>query len=295
MYWLIITFLYIKFLFTLTLVRCTEVPPDEVAWESLVFTIPNAITEKGRACSMLSSYYCLEGYEGDMGEGDPDNEMELGTPNRQMRIAQLNRVGNDFANQIFPVYLGINFFVNPTGNINCCSRQKDVYIRHGLKLLELTPSEYLTKLTNYNDDPSRKLNYLEVNYNERCNINFITQIGFGPGFFKINGQNRRPEAKLMFPLMSIPSIEFPNFGAEDYLTFHWFKYNIICQDHPYICGWGPNEPRVRMNWNQVRRRNRGMTRPRSRPNLFERNPRSRQELRKLRSIDAPHFSIEQCF
>ena len=75
--------------------------------------------------------------------------------------------------------------------------------------------------------------------------NLIVEVGFGPGNLTRNFDSIEPRAPFMilgseFKEFGIPGLrESPKFDFDNpgrNLTFHWFKHNIMCLEHPWICG-----------------------------------------------------------
>ena len=106
----------------------------------------------------------------------------------------------------------------------------------------VTPKEYLDKLTDYKDD-NKQLNLIWAYYLPDCAINIITKVGFGTGIlkrFNYNSDTGKQMAMAGVPYQLrvgysnwTPPLPYQDPG--DFLTFRWFKLNIMCQDQPWIC------------------------------------------------------------
>ena len=89
----------------------------------------------------------------------------------------------------------------------------------------------------------KQLNYIRSFFQLRCKVNVITKVGFGRGRLR---RDRHPYLSTV-PLagfnyvLGIEGVDFdvaiPYENPEDFLTFKWFKYNVICRDQPWICGY----------------------------------------------------------
>ncbi|XP_063712940.1 uncharacterized protein LOC134841090 [Symsagittifera roscoffensis] len=230
---------------------------DEDKWESLIFTIPNAVTPTGRSCAHFNGFYCLEAYATDEGWDDEENEMSAW---------ERERLKIQFTSLTAPMFRSINFFVNPTTIANCCDRQNHIYIKHGLKRLQLSPEQYLDKLTDYRDQ-GKHLNYIKAKYSSLCNVNFILEIGFGRGHFKVDSSfPTQAMSPFMFPMFTDVPTQFNYGNPGDRLTFRWFKHHIMCRGQPWIC---QVERRARA---VVRSDFRVIRRPPSMPELQRRMP-----------------------
>ena len=94
-------------------------------------------------------------------------------------------------------------------------------------------------MTDYSED-GKRLNDLESFYLPLCNVNVITKIGFGFGLLKrrsLSESEGKPLPGAPYQLKVGPhwSPEIPYHNPEEFLTFHWFKHNLMCKDQPWIC------------------------------------------------------------
>ena len=101
----------------------------------------------------------------------------------------------------------------------------------------MKPSEYIEKVTDYSED-GKSLNLLFAYYSPKCSVNIVTKIGFGngavkrrhhPGLYHLNG------APYLLRIGSLWSEQIPYDTPEEFLTFRWFKHNVMCLDQPWIC------------------------------------------------------------
>ena len=127
--------------------------------------------------------------------------------------------------------------------------QNYYYFHHGYTNALLTPREYLTKLTDYSEGDKR-LNFIVSYYSLECNTNMITKLGFGIGSLKRANQSdvvrfERPGAPYQLKVGHQWSAQIPYDNPDDFLSFHWFKHQVMCQEQPWICG---QEDRVIQNW-----------------------------------------------
>ena len=83
--------------------------------------------------------------------------------------------------------------------------------------------------------------------------NLILEFGFGPGNFSQNLNAIEPGAPCIilgsefqeYGIPGLPTASFPFENPGQIVTFHWFKHNIKCLEHPWICG-GKKETRPNM-------------------------------------------------
>ncbi|XP_075247719.1 uncharacterized protein LOC142340859 isoform X2 [Convolutriloba macropyga] len=129
---------------------------------------------------------------------------------------------------------------NYIGHNGCCQYQCDNYLVHGYERMFLTPQEYVDKLTDYSEE-NKILNLIEAYYNVRCNRNMITKLGFGKGaLVRTNHPFGHMPQRYGFPYVLGTSDDlwvhsFAYHSPQEYLTFWWFKHNIICKDQPWVC------------------------------------------------------------
>ncbi|XP_075263554.1 uncharacterized protein LOC142355206, partial [Convolutriloba macropyga] len=104
----------------------------------------------------------------------------------------------------------------------------------------LSPQEYIDKLTDYSEE-NKTLNLIEAYFSTKCQRNVITRVGFGKGELVRSNHpyghmpQRRDVPYILDLLGSSVAFLFPYNETEIYLTYWWFKHNIICRDQPWIC------------------------------------------------------------
>ena len=123
----------------------------------------------------------------------------------------------------------------------------------------MTPKEYYQKSTDYSED-GKQLNYIMAYYSLECEANIIIKIGFGTGELKrahnFDGfGDQQPDFPYILKVGHhwTPKVHYDNPGY--FITFPWFKKNVICPDQPWICG-GPRKgfKLTRMWWRRVFRK-----------------------------------------
>ena len=81
-------------------------------------------------------------------------------------------------------------------------------------------------------------------------MNLVVEVGFGPGQLSRNIMAVVVGAPYVilgqeYADYGIPGIEsaiFDYINPGQNLTFHWFKHNIMCKEHPWICGHVVQQP-----------------------------------------------------
>ena len=124
----------------------------------------------------------------------------------------------------------------------CCKAQCDLYRRYGFTKMIMPPVEYLSKMVNYTlDENNKRLNYIRAFYLPRCRANVVTKVGFGSGELL-----REDHPYIYSPYMpGVPYVlghnkrnlthSIPYGNPADFLTFRWFRRNVICRGQPWIC------------------------------------------------------------
>ena len=193
-------------------------------------------------CHKLSSFYCLFGYETNI---QSESESYTVNWNQQRRTLDLDlqsktsmlydNVHEKCEEVLLPIYEIHNIF----HKFGCCKAQCNVYRRHGFDRMILTPVDYVSKLTDYNEN-NKSLIYIQAFYNPRCRVNVITKIGFGIGvLLRTNHTFISPQ------LPGVPyvlgnnaenlNLQFPYENPGGLLNFTWFKSNVICREQSWIC------------------------------------------------------------
>ena len=224
-------------------------PLGEPKWSSQTFIIPLKTLGNypSTECQKTSNFYCLSAFETDNILVNSAVELRDGFVYSGLvfhgrvlteNIITIQEKALRAADKIFqPAFRQHNFFILRK---NCCFIQFRSYYTYGFLGLNLTPKEYLSKLTNYREE-NKTLNLIWSYYKTDCNVHIISKIGFGIG--KLKRIHRKsgigvPGANAPYKLKVgdhwTPEIPFRNAG--DFLTFKWFKINILCRDQPWICG-----------------------------------------------------------
>ena len=116
----------------------------------------------------------------------------------------------------------------------------------------LTPTEYYKKITDYSEE-GKQLNYIMAYYSLECEANIIMKIGFGTGKLKRDDQftgSHMQRSGIPYILKAgrhwTPKVPYDNPGS--FITFSWFKNNVICADQSWICGKSQNIYRRTRRW-----------------------------------------------
>ncbi|XP_075258603.1 uncharacterized protein LOC142350600 [Convolutriloba macropyga] len=205
--------------------------------ESLVFWVSNGVERIGQTCRKFSLYYCLESYRTPSIEYDETIDRHHGGLDPTATSAWFNVLIRD-------KWQIINM-IDPEDPNFCCSGQTTKYLMYGHLRKKWDPQQYMDKLMEYWDEDNKPLNYLIAVYIPIVCCNLIVEVGFGPGNLTRNFNSIDPGAPFVIlgsefdefgipGLRESPKFDFYNPGRN--LTFHWFKHNIMCLEHPWICG-----------------------------------------------------------
>ena len=227
------------FLWSFLKINCDQ--PTDDNWQSLTFAIAvfnfpyDTDDFFNRLCVEKSNYYCLQGYL-----ADEQNDLEyfdhIDNEDSQLPL----QLAEQFESLIAPIYNLYNFYGIVRRGAECCGSQIFHFWHYGYKILGMTPSNYLHKLTDYSNE-SVPLNYVQYYYSPSCCANIITAVGFGPGRLRrkrIYTHSISPDSfqPFIFNLDLGPtSTSFSSENLQSELTFDWFKWNVMCQDRPWIC------------------------------------------------------------
>ena len=211
-------------------------------WTSLTFIIPVDVQLKEwRNCRNFSDVYCLFAYEAAKSNLNKAYDFDLQIVSVEF-MTQMNQWIQHFAytegqKHFQPIYRHINNFMGEDG---CCSEQHRKYFEFGLRELLLQHKEYVKKITNFSEE-GKDLNLIRAFYLVECDLNVIFKLGFGRGklrrsYLPVNGlAAHQIGAPYVLKVGSrwTPAIPYENPG--DFLTFRWFKDNVLCVEQPWIC------------------------------------------------------------
>ena len=98
---------------------------------------------------------------------------------------------------------------------------------------------YLYQFTDYSEE-HKQLNYIQAFHLPVCQVNVISKLGYGLGPLRrtnhIAGVRRQlPGVPYQLKVGSEWSEQIPYDNPEDFLTFRWFKQNVMCKEQPWIC------------------------------------------------------------
>ncbi|XP_063729186.1 uncharacterized protein LOC134856828 [Symsagittifera roscoffensis] len=187
------------------------------------FVLPHSQTTHGELCAHYSQFYCFV--------------------NLKIDLAQSRRKGKDsdknrFKELVRPLYKQLNWFslsYTDRDSEGCCTRQRVLYEVNGQRK-GLSPEKYLEKVSDFRGY-NKRLIYIKTRYEPLICKNIITGLGFGQtftGFISILGDHHA-EFGYLFPSGDQIIREFKSENIEDILTFDWFKWNIMCEEQPWIC------------------------------------------------------------
>ena len=220
-------------------------PTTGITWSSVTFDIPVAVAGNNvwPNCRKVSKFYCLSDYRTNIDGINPAIEfrnvflLKIYRDLHQKFLLYKHNARRASAAVFGPKYQQYNFFVKVVG---CCAGQFDSYYVHGLQGLKIKPEEYFSRLTDYTEE-NKNLNLLWSIYLDDCDVYIITKLGFGEGHLKRshfrNGfpsQNVDTPYRLQVGETWSPDIPYEH--PDHFLTFNWFKKNVMCQDQPWICG-----------------------------------------------------------
>ncbi|XP_075264728.1 uncharacterized protein LOC142356825 isoform X2 [Convolutriloba macropyga] len=246
--------------------------PPSPEWESLIFWIANGIGGFGQACREHSDFYCLEGYSTQPFNQSFPSGRECVQSEGSSACAGV-ALGYDpaackawFTVLVQEKWPRINM-IDIRDPTDCCEAQTEKYMVNGLQNRGMTPDEYMHKLTDY-DNEDKPLNFLSAMYIPWLCQNILLDVGFGPGPLRRDHHPNIAQgapyiiAGKEFPDVGIPHIRTKYINFEDpgsELTFHWFKHNIMCEDHPWICKSSKLGTKMRLSSGnkKSRRKNRG--------------------------------------
>ena len=136
----------------------------------------------------------------------------------------------------FRHYNMFSFLDRDRYNGACCIYQTRTYIKYG-RQRGLSPAEYFSRLTNFDSRDKELVHVASIYVPELC-INVITKLSFGRGVLTSNGGDiDKPLGIYVGSDRSWHVIE--RFRVRYYLTFQWFKLNVICPERPMICMRSP--------------------------------------------------------
>ena len=98
----------------------------------------------------------------------------------------------------------------------------------------------MAKLFDYSEE-GKHLNYILSYYDHKCQVNIITELGFGIGALRRANHMRgmideRRGIPYMLKIGHEWTTRIPYENPGDFVTFSWFKTNVVCPDQPWICG-----------------------------------------------------------
>ena len=221
-------------------------PLGDAKWSSLTFIIPVKTYDNDfwLDCKRQSNFYCLSHFSTDkdiIGTGVElrnDYGVFSWSDKAVIKLRKLNSYVQDQSDKLFkPIYRMHNFYPKKG---SCCSHQYESYYNQGFLRSNLTPKEYLSKLTDYRSE-NKSLNLIWSYYKHDSCVHIITKLGFGEG--KLKKVHHRRGTVLGLPYVPYrlkvgqtytPDIPYEN--PDEFLTFDWFKTNVLCKDQPWICG-----------------------------------------------------------
>ena len=220
-------------------------PQFDWDYSSLVFVIPvePPDTLYRSFCQKMSNFYCLSGFVTEIYHENFYTAIEYQIGSRFdmaptfLKLSTLRQQALKKSEAVFmPMFKNHNFY---TVNEGCCERQFNSYYSYGFLSSNLTPDQYVEKLTDYSEK-HKSLNLLWSFYSKTCDVNIITKLGFGTGKLKRTHRKsglrevafNRPY-RLKIGSEWTPDIPYEN--PQKFLTFNWFKINVVCRDQQWIC------------------------------------------------------------
>ncbi|XP_075256404.1 uncharacterized protein LOC142348790 isoform X2 [Convolutriloba macropyga] len=207
-------------------------------WETWVYVMPHSRSNHyvSMLCAQYSKHFCTLGFFTHI--------------MRENRTALAND-SRTFYDLIMPTFRLINWFsfsdIFPEERGGCCGNQMGIYKEFG-QAQNLSPFDYLSIVMNYTSE-GKTVNLIKARYYERLCVNIITVIGFGPGSLKMKIKHKADFAIFVEDQNSFHLFNY--YKLRQVLTFDWFKTNIICQDHEWICHVFPPELMESQNSSQT--------------------------------------------
>ncbi|XP_063725516.1 uncharacterized protein LOC134853447 [Symsagittifera roscoffensis] len=200
-------------------------------WASLMFQLPTDRNEAGRACSLKSNFFCLQGYR-TMGDRSAHEESDYESD--YLSDLPTEELANEFSSTIDMWWTSINMF-SDKDNEECCEDQTNKYLLYGLIYRNMSPTVYFSHLTNF-WDTGKQLNYIGADYDANRCVNIITELGFGEPPLVVHAFQTLAHP-FVFPALPGGVASFPvtNTNPSSALTYTWFKHNVICRGQPWIC------------------------------------------------------------
>ena len=214
----------------------------QLSWSSQTFKLQaeSAFDYDWQICRKFSKIYCLNGFETTEELSEPAfvsivNLMYSGHMHYSyywLAISGYRRSKNQFRS----MYTIHNFFTDREG---CCYGQYQFYFVSGFKKMLLAPSQYIEKLTNYSDE-NKHLNAIWAFFDHDCNVNVITKLGFGAGQLKrfnhgVSFKSEKEDTPYQLRIGENWSHEVSYENPGQFITFRWFKWNVICLEQPWVC------------------------------------------------------------
>ncbi|XP_075256211.1 uncharacterized protein LOC142348663 isoform X2 [Convolutriloba macropyga] len=193
-------------------------------WRTLRYVLPQKEIQEGPSfyCSFLSRRFCFMG--------------NFITHKQRERAAD-DTDYIEFVHMLMPFFRDINWFtLSKPDTLNgelCCEKQFSIYKQFGQKN-GMTPYEYLDVVMNFTDH-NRKLNYIKGHFDRHLSTNVIIELGFGTGPLKKSGLNQNCSMYMLTPNRSGDLYYFIGNQIDHFLSFDWFKNNIMCDEHWWIC------------------------------------------------------------
>ena len=215
---------------------------NQLNWSSQTFILPaeNAFDYAWQLCRKFSRIYCLNGFETTEDLPEPaflsimNSENNGNMPYHYYWLEK--SAYRTSQSQFMSMYTAHNFFTDHGG---CCFGQFHFYFVSGYRRMLITPNQYIEKITNYSDK-NKQLNAIWAFFEPECNVNVITKLGFGSGELKRfdhglsfhSGREGTPYQLRIGENWS-PEVSYEN--PDHFITFRWFKLNVICLEQPWIC------------------------------------------------------------
>ncbi|XP_075263981.1 uncharacterized protein LOC142355820, partial [Convolutriloba macropyga] len=117
----------------------------------------------------------------------------------------------------------------------CCEFQTITYLSQG-QAKGLSASEYMEKMSAFNENDGKQLNYILASYNEELCLNVIHHLGFGFGSrLELAGDFVQQNIFIIIldHYQQVTMYEWPI--EKTRITFKWFKESFICEEHPRFC------------------------------------------------------------